>query len=197
MNLDRYILDMNAWVCGQWFPYNSSRFKDTEGLLGNAGRWALEEGVSEKHLKTVLKTVLDRYEKEHQMKFSAVPIGNREDLYRSQTLRIFLMREARAVASKHLLLGFKAMTIWIDQGQEPHPVFREGRAICESMDQWFSSHRLRRKPMSDLLETMFISEGLDHNYPFNNGSSSEFFDEEEDLRFYQNPKRLAWLRSHT
>lgn len=41
------------------------------------------------------------------------------------------------------------------------------------------------------LRSQFISAGLDHVYPFNQGT-----DYNEEKNKYNNPQRLAWIKSH-
>lgn len=45
------------------------------------------------------------------------------------------------------------------------------------------------------LEEMFVADGLDRFYPFNNGDATEYRRDSRMYAMHLNPKRLEWVRS--
>lgn len=82
---------------------------------------------------------------------------------------------------------------WL-QGVEESSIFGPGYGSCTCLRYWCAYYNIRRD-MHRELKQMFIEDGLNPSYPFNQNSQG-YWDEVKRYLVCDNPKRIAWYRSH-
>ncbi len=192
MTLDHFYLDMDLWLKGQWPTYlgKNCPFDNRKGICASFLAWCMSKDLPYVELDAALMA-----EFEEAGLHAIWPFGtDKEDLYTGARLNWIGLRADRAT-ERQVKLALRDLLAWVDKGCPDHESFRKSGALCISVNLWLQ--RRGCSAQSDWLESLFEAEGLAKDFPFNGGSASNFRKEVTDHTLYQNPKRLAWLRSHT
>lgn len=90
-----------------------------------------------------------------------------------------------------LVWFYRDVLEWVEGGKLAtnfHPLY----GLCSNGVNWEQQHPLAGNIEAQLMDH-FAREGLDVEYPFNNGSGTAY---SADIATYTNPLRLAWIREH-
>ena len=201
MTLDHFYLDMDLWLKGEW-PYEEEDcpFYEKQGVCANLQKWCRANGAPYGELSAGLAA-----EFKDAGLHSIWPFGHffngTGDLYTGARLNWIGLRAHRAIEGR-VKRALQALLTWVEGGCPDHELFSRHNAICHTTRFWFRHHRypywsVRYWPVLVYFKDLFDAEGLNREVPFNNGSLKQFRAELDKGTVYQNPKRLAWLRSHT
>lgn len=88
---------------------------------------------------------------------------------------------------------------WFNNGSPSHEIFGTGNGLCRMwMDYLRNDDSVNDNSIINKyseLKEIFLSEGLDCLYPFNN-SREDFMDEMLSNKSHLNQKRLTWITDH-
>ncbi|MFP1844424.1 hypothetical protein ACLEDU_02455 [Lonsdalea quercina] len=101
--------------------------------------------------------------------------------------------------SEELKQFYRDLQAWIDAGKIACSAFSIDTAVCSALRYWAivklgSTTLGERQALLEENENLFISHGLHESYPFNNGESCGWDEEEATGTFYKNPERLAFIK---
>ncbi len=196
MTLDHFYLDMDLWLKVEW-PYENEDcpFDEKQGICANLQEWCKANGASYGELSPSLAA---------EFKDAGLhPIGpfghffnGTGNLYTGARLNWIGLRAHRAT-ERQVRRALQDLQTWVEGGCPDHVIFSRHNAICHTTKRWFNHHSYQDWLVLYYFKDLFDAEGFNIEAPFNNGSLKQFRAELDKGTVYQNPKRLAWLRSHT
>lgn len=95
----------------------------------------------------------------------------------------------------HLKQFYLEMYHWITH-KECKYQFSPTIGLCCNLRKYMYSNDIKhgkRASLLNMLESQFISAGLDENFPFNNGNRGQY--DNEHLK-YENQHRIDWIKKH-
>lgn len=96
--------------------------------------------------------------------------------------------------SEQLRQFLREYLAWVATGgDERHACFDRGLGLCANLYGWQLEAGIKTASLALELKRLFEQDGLNTEYPFM--SDDEYFDECEHDTCWQNPVRLAWVRS--
>lgn len=94
--------------------------------------------------------------------------------------------------SPQLKKFYQEIAAWVDNGCPQHvPVFLKNRSLCTTLAQWSGYDSKIRREQTEL----FKKSGLNETLPFDKNFEKYNIDL-RDGRFYENPKRLDFIRKY-
>lgn len=99
---------------------------------------------------------------------------------------------------KFLKQFYKEILDWVDKGMAENSVFKSDTGLCENLKRWFYNEDMEY--YQDILYStvelqywIFLQKYNSRHYPF--CGVKEYVSEQEQKSIYQNPVRIAFLRS--
>jgi len=115
-------------------------------------------------------------------------------------IKSFFSRQKKM--SNELAAFYSDINLWIMYGCQPSMVFKKKHGLCKALMMWldfYYPHRTLefRTKVYDEMQAQFQLETGNRYYPFNQEKKwTQYFEEHGKETMYDNPKRIAWIKTH-